>query len=111
MSVRVEHYLIYGCKFGEEFTEEYWEKDFRDDMEWDKNKPKDQPFFITDGMNGDYTFFGLICQLSKGSWDEDCEAKEIDFKHNKEIVIEKFSELYPDMEIPEIKLYYLPHYV
>lgn len=110
MSVRVEQYLIYGCKFGEEFTEEYWEKDFRDDTEWEEDKPKDQPFFITDGMNGDYTFFGIICQLSDGG-DDDYDAKEIDFPYNKEVIIEKFSELYPDTEIPEIKLYYLPHYV
>ena len=110
MSVSVEHYLIYGCKFGEEFTEEYWEKDFRDDMEWDKTKPKDQPFFITDGMNGGYTFFGLIYQLSSGSDYEDKE-KEIDFKYSPYPVMEKLWELYPGMEIPEMKLYYLPHYV
>lgn len=110
MSVRVENYLVYGCKFGEEFTEEYWEKDFRDNTEWEKHKPKDQPFFITDGMNGSYTFFGFICQLSNGSYYED-EAKEIDFSYNENQVREKLCELYPGMEIPDIKLYYLPHYV
>ena len=110
MSVRVENYLIYGCKFGEEFTEDYWEQDFRDEMEWEEDKPQDQPFFITDGMNGNYTFFGLICQLSDGG-DDDYEAKEINFEHNERAVVEKFSELYPDMEIPAIKLYYLPHWV
>lgn len=110
MSVRVENYLVYGCKFGDAFTEEYWEKDFRDDTEWDKNKPKDQPFFITDGMNGDYTFFGFICQLSNCSYYED-KVKEINFNYNENQVKEKLCELYPGMEIPDIKLYYLPHYV
>jgi hypothetical protein len=110
MSVRVENYLVYGCKFGEEFTEEYWEKDFRDDTEWDEDKPTDKPHFITDGMNGNYTFFGFICQLSDGG-DDDYEAKEIDFSYNENQVKEKLCELYPEMEIPDIKLYYLPHYV
>ncbi len=110
MSVRVENYLIYGCKFGEEFTEDFWEQDFRDEMEWDEDKPKDKPFFITDGMNGDYTFFGFICQLSDGG-DDDYEAKEIDFQYNEKAIMEKFSELYPDMELPNIRLWYLPHYV
>lgn len=110
MSVRVENYLIYGCKFGEEFTREFWEQDFRDEMEWDEDKPNDKPYFITDGMNGDYTFFGFICQLSDGS-DDDYEAKEIDFQYNERAIMEKLWELYPDMELPNITLWYLPHYV
>jgi hypothetical protein len=110
MSVRVENYLIYGCKFGEEFTREFWEQDFRDEMEWDEDKPNDKPYFITDGMNGDYTFFGFICQLSDGG-DDDYEAKEIDFKYNERAIMGKLLELYPDMELPNITLWYLPHYV
>jgi hypothetical protein len=109
MSVRKEDYLIYGCKFDEEFTEDFWEQDFRDEMEWDEDKPKDKPYFITDGMNGDYTFFGFICQLSDGG-DDDYEPKEIDFQYNQRVIMEKFSELYPDMELPNIRLWYLPHY-
>lgn len=110
MSVRVENYLIYGCQFGEEFTEEFWEKDFRDDLEWDERKPKNKPYFITDGMNGNYTFFGFICELSNGG-DDDYGAKEIDFDYNEREVMEALWELYPDMELPNIRLYYLPHYV
>jgi hypothetical protein len=56
MSVRVENYLIYGCKFGEEFKNDFCKQDFRDEMECDEDKPKDKPYFITDGMNGNYTF-------------------------------------------------------
>jgi hypothetical protein len=110
MSVRVENYLIYGCKFGEEFTNDFWKQDFRDEMEWDEDKPKDKPYFITDGMNGNYTFFGFICQLSDGG-DDDYEAKEIDFQYNERAIMEKLLELYPDMELPNITLWYLPHYV
>ena len=110
MSVRVENYLIYGCKFGEEFTNDFWKQDFRDEMEWDEDKPKDKPYFITDGMNGNYTFFGFIYQLSDGG-DDDHEAKEINFQYNRLAIIEKLLELYPDMEPPINKLWYLPHYV
>jgi hypothetical protein len=110
MSVRKENYLIYGCKFGEEFTNEFWEQDFRDEMEWDEDKPNDKPYFITDGMNGNYTFFGFICQLSDGG-DDDYEAKEINFQYDGEAIREKLLELYPDMELPINKLWYLPHYV
>lgn len=110
MSVRKENYLIYGCKFGEEFTREFWKKDFRDEMEWDEDKPKDKPYFITDGMNGDYTFFGFICQLSNGG-DDDYEAKEIDFQYDEKAILLKLWELYPNTELPDIKMWYLPHYV
>lgn len=110
MSVRKERYLIYGCKFEEEFTVDFWQKSFRNEMEWDKNKSTDQPYFITDGMNGDYTFFGFIFQLSNG-WDDDYEAKEIDFQYNEKVIMEKLWELYPGMELPNIRLWYLPHYV
>jgi hypothetical protein len=110
MSVRKENYLIYGCKFGEEFTNEFWQKDFRDEMEWDEDKPNDKPYFITDGMNGNYTFFGFICQLSNGG-DDDYEAKEIDFQYNDKAIWLKLWELYPNTELPDIKMWYLPHYV
>lgn len=110
MSTRVESYLIYGVKFKEEFTENFWEQEFYDDEVWDKSKPKDKPFFITDGMNGDYTFFGFITELSNG-WD-DAEEKEINLESNKQEIISKFHELYPDMKITEedIKLFFLPHW-
>ena len=50
MPTRIENYIIYGLKFGEDFTKDFWEKDFSDEMEWDKNKSKDKPFFISDGI-------------------------------------------------------------
>ena len=111
MSTRIENYIIYGLKFGEDFTNDYFEKDFRDEMEWDKNKPKDKPFFITDGMNGDYTFFGFITQLSNG-WD-DAEETEIKLSFTKVEIISRFYELYPEAKITDedIKLFFLPHWV
>jgi len=110
MSTRVEIYIIYGLKLDGEFTEDFWEKQFRDEMEWDKTKPKDKPFFITDGMNGDYTFFGFIKQLSNG-WD-DSEEQEINTSFTKAEITSKFYELYPDSKIndEDIKLYFLPHW-
>lgn len=111
MSTRIENYIIYGLKFGENFTKDFWEKDFSDEMEWDKNKPKDKPFFISDGMNGNYTFFGFITQLSNG-WDN-TEETEIKLDFSKTEIISKFHELYPEVKITDddIKLFFLPHWV
>jgi len=111
MSTRVENYLIYGLKFGENFTRDYWEQKFRDNEDWCEKKPKDQPFFITDGMNGDYTFFGFITKLSNGFDDE--EEQEINLSFTKFEIISKFYNLYPDAKIndEDIKLYFLPHWV
>ena len=111
MSTRIENYIIYGLKFGEDFTNDYWEKDFRDEMEWDKTKPKDKPFFITDGMNGEYTFFGFITQLSNGG--DDAEETEINLSFTKVEIISRFYELYPDAKIKDedIKMFFLPHWV
>lgn len=110
MSVQREEYIIYGCKFSEEFTREFWEKDFYDEYIWEKEK-EEQPNFITDGMNGDYTFFGFIIQIGDGEEEnyEAIEFKEIT-EENKTIIRNKFNELYPNTELPEIKMYYLPHY-
>ena len=113
MSVRKEAYIIFGLKLNEEVTEEYWEKDFMDETEWDKNKPKDKPFFITDGMNGLYTFFGFIQELNNGGYDFEEEITEIknDFKASD--VISEFKNLFPEITANEwdVKLYYLPHFV
>lgn len=111
MSTRVENYLIYGLKFGEEFTHQYWKKDFYDKEEWDSQKRKDEPFFLTDGMNGDYTFFGFIIELSNSC--DDAEEKEIDLSFTKAEIVAKFYKLYPDSQISDedIKLYFLPHWI
>lgn len=113
MSVRKEAYIVLGLKLNEEITEEYWEKDFRDETEWDRTKPKDKPFFITDGMNGLYTFFGFIQELNNGRYDFEEEITEIknDFKASD--VISEFKNLFPEIIVNEwdVKLYYLPHFV
>ena len=111
MSTRVESYLIYGLKFGEDFTRNYWEQEFRDNEEWNNEKPKDKPFFISDGMCANYTFFGFITELSNG-WD-DAKEQEIDLSFTKVEIISKFYELYPNAEIndEDIKMFFLPHWV
>lgn len=110
MSTTIESYLIYGLRFGEEFTKNYWEQDFYDELEWNNNKSNDEPFFITDGMNGNYTFFGLITELSNGF--DEAEEKELIINYNKSIIITRINELFPNIQIGEddIKLYYLPHW-
>lgn len=111
MSTRVEEYLIYGLKFGKDFTRDLWEQDFCDNEQWNKEKPKDKPFFITDGMCGNYTFFGFITELSN-RWD-DAKEQEIDLSFTKVEIISNFNKLYPNVEIndEDIKLFFLPHWV
>lgn len=110
MSTRIEQYVIFGVKFGEEFTTDFWEKEFSDKETWRESKPKNEPFFITDGMSGNYTFFGFITQLSNG-WD-DSEEQEIDLSFTKEEVKTKFLKLYPELKIndEDIRMFYLPHW-
>ena len=109
MSVGKQSYIITGYRFGEEFTNEYFEQDFRDEMEWEEDKPINEPFFITDGMNGGYTFFGFITLLGEGGWEED--IKELNLEPPNEGRIEEvFKRFFPQETIPEIKTYYLPHY-
>jgi hypothetical protein len=112
MSTRIKRYIIYGIKFGEEFTEDFWKKDFYDNMSWDKDKPSDEPFFITDGMNGMYTFFGFIQELDNGQYDFEEEITEIRNEYDAYEIIDAFKLLYPDANIvtSDVKMYYLPHY-
>lgn len=115
MSVRKETYLIYGLKFGEEFTEDYWQQDFRDRVEYFNYEDNGKIMFLTDGMNGRYTFFGQIMELgTRGDWYED-EIKKVDLHIDLSAssIIEKFKEYYPDsdVKIEDVSMYYVPHYV
>jgi hypothetical protein len=116
MSVSKETYIVYGFRFGKEFTEDYWNKDFYDDTEyWNAERDAGKLKFITDGMNGWYTFFGQIIEIrTRGDFYED-KIQEIDLSvlRSKKEIYDEFIKLYPDLEIThdEIKLYYLPHYV
>lgn len=112
MGVRKEVYIIHGLKFDENFTDGFFKKKFSDEMQWNKNKLPEDPWFITDGMNGDYTFFGFIKCISNGWDDEDYEIIEIKSFNSDDAdkIYNKFKEFYPDYPIPEPKTYYLPHY-
>jgi hypothetical protein len=113
MSVRRESYIVFGLKLDENFTNEYWDKDFYPETEWNKNKPKDKPFFITDGMNGLYTFFGFIQMLNDGSYDFEEDITELKYNFDKSIVVTEFSKLFPELTVNEydVKMFYLPHFV
>lgn len=113
MSIRKEVYVVFGLKLSEKITEDYWRKDFRDDTEWDENKPKNKPFFITDGMNGSYSFFGFIQQLNNGSYDFEEDITELQYDFDKSVVVNEFLKLFPEIKIDksDVKMYYLPHFV
>jgi len=113
MSVSKETYIVLGIKFGEEFTRDFWNSEFypREEYFDENNKLK----FLSDGMNGDYTFFGQIIELcTGGDWYSD-EIKDLDLENpvSREEILEKFRGFYPDFEVSvdDIKLYYVPHYV
>ena len=115
MSVSKETYMVFGFKFDGDFTEEYWDEDFRDETEYWDEKDSGKIKFLTDGMNGDYTFFGQIIELGKrGDWYED-EIKEFDLTQivSSNEILKKFKEFYPKSELKteDVKLYYVPHYV
>jgi hypothetical protein len=113
MSVRKEVYVIFGLKLNEQITEDYWEKNFRDKMEWNNRKPKDKPFFITDGMNGLYSFFGFIQEINNGCYDFEEDITELKYDFDKSTIVDEFSKLFPEVVVGEndVKLYYLPHFV
>lgn len=113
MSVRKEAYVIFGLKLNEKTTEEYWDKDFRDETEWDKDKPKEEPFFITDGMCGNYTFFGFIQVINNGRYDFEEEIIELEYHFNVSDILSEFKKFFPEKIVSEedVKMYYLPHYV
>ncbi len=115
MSVSKETYIVLGIKFGEDFTNNLWGESFYESevysVKYDSGKIK----FLTDGMNGDYTFFGQIIELgTRGDWYED-KIKELDLGNtvSRDEIIEKFKTFYPNLEVSvdDVKLYYVPHYV
>ena len=114
MSVRKETYIVLGFKFDSEFTEDYWEKDFRDETEYFGKNDNGKIMFITDGMNGNYTFFGQIIELgTKGEWYKD-QVQEIDLNTSStDEIVKTFKQYYPEstLQAEDVKLYYLPHYV
>lgn len=115
MSIRKEEYIIIGCKFGEEFTRKLW----KDSEKWEEMFDKyeaveggEKQWLLTDGMSGDYTFFGIINRISDG-WDyENIEIVEFvePTKEQKKEIIEKFKEVFPNEKMSKIKMYYVPHY-
>lgn len=103
MSTQVTNYLIYGFKLDSEFTTYFWDSENYDKYDFDSSKPE-QPLFLTDGMNGEYTYFGFIKELDTE------DAVEINLNYDKELVVDKFKELYPHLLVPEVKLISLPHW-
>lgn len=107
MSTRIENYIIYGFKLDEKFTNEFWESENYDKYD-SYSRKENEVRFLTDGMNGNYTWFGLIKELDESEVEEiNVNFTEADINSIKN----KFHELYPDMGIPEIKLYFVPHWV
>lgn len=110
MSVTKEIYLVLGIKFGEDFTNAYFNSECFDDLEYSGNE--DKLSFIFDGMNGLYTFFGIVTQLSNGEYEEETKELNLLFNFDKNQIVQEFKNLFPAYEVSEqdVKLYYLPHW-
>lgn len=114
MSVTRQEYIVIGMKFDNKFTDRLWARPDADDMnekyEWEKDREKEIQY-LTDGMSGDYTFFGYIQQLSDG-YDENSTVTEINQPQSGMVtaIQKKFIELFPDEQMAEIKIYHVPHY-
>ena len=111
MSIRRQHYLIYGLEFNEDFTKNHTRRNLGHEN-WSERTPTIKPAFLVDGMCGEYTYFGFITQLSNG-WDEDEVSKEITMPFDKDIVISEFKRIYPNIKVvPEdIKLFFVLYWV
>ena len=116
MGVNREEYIVIGCKLGKKFTKKLWKRvdedsELESQYNWNEKREK-RAQYITDGMSGEYTFFGLIKQLSDGFDGENTDIIEFEepTAEKKQQVEEKFKELFPNEEMPPIKMYYLPHY-
>ena len=107
MGVSRKEYLIVGCKFEDErFIKDYWNMDeLRDELEF-----VDDPWILSDGMSGNYMFFGKIEHLTEyGENDEITQIMKI-MDHQHEEIKLKFQDTFPDVEMPEICTYHVPHY-
>jgi len=115
MGVDREEYVVIGCCLDDKFTKKLWKREDRDEIDelycWEKER-EDQIQYLTDGMSGQYTMFGFIRQLSDGQGDENYEMIEFEepTSAKKQEIAKKFKELFPEEKMPEVKMYYLPHY-
>jgi len=112
MGVRKETYIVYGCKFDEGFTEKLFRREDWDTLYDMLEDTKGDRWLLSDGMSGQYTYFGIITKLSNG-WDDD-DYREIEFKaptaKQKELIRTKFREHFGNLVLPKITMYYVPHY-
>ena len=107
MSVRLESYIVHGVWLGEDFTHDYLLRPERDEL--DKLLVDvEKPWLIVDGMDGSYSFFGLIEKVNS----EDT-IMSYDFvpDKSKQLIKKKWKEHFHDFKLPEIRMYYLNHHV
>ena len=75
MSVHAHHYVMLGANLGGDFpklfTDEQWEKLLDREVESPPNPMGNQIVVLHDGMNGQYTYAGLV--VAEGSEDEGLE--------------------------------------
>jgi hypothetical protein len=102
MSTNKTVYLVFGCRFNSDWVNDFYLRDNHENIE---DLLSDECFII-DGMNGNYAFLGKIKEL-----DQDSESVEIDFEGSKEKkeVEDLFIEHFSDIDMPEIKMYYVNH--
>ena len=107
MSSKLETYIIHGVWLGEDFTHDYFLRPDRDEL--DKLLViNEKPWLIVDGMDAQYSFFGLINKIDT---EEIITAYDFVPDKSKQIIKNKWKEYFNDFKIPEIRMYYLNHYI
>lgn len=108
MGMKLEKYIIYGVWLGEEFTHDYLLRPEREELDR-KLVNTENPWLIVDGMDGKYSFFGIIKRI-----DEDEVISGYDFDCDNLVITsikDKWDKYFSEFEFPNIRTYHLNHYV
>lgn len=107
MSVKLESYIVQGVWLGEDFTHDYFLRPERDEL--DKLLVHgDKPWLIVDGIDGKYSFFGLIDKVDP---EEIITTYEFVTEKTEQIIKKKWKEHFGEFKLPNIRLYHLNHHV
>lgn len=110
MSVQKEIHIVYGYKLDEKFTELYWESELYETHEFQTNDDKNFKF-LSDGMNGDYTFYGYIEKIHGGwVWEEEDKIIDLAKLPSEKSLIEFFEFYFSKDYLLKAQLFYVPHY-
>ena len=117
MGVRREEWLVTGFKLDQEWIQDTIGEDRNEEMESELDnrevfKKTGIAGILSDGMCGEYTFFGICKQISDGWEGESSEIIELSMPTNGQIeqIHNNWAKYFGDNEMPPIKTYFVPHF-